>query len=212
MVTSIAALEQTLTYYPDDSDTNSASPITLKPWGFTIYRTFYGANSQAQWERIIDKIYSSTTIAVGRLEGASENTDTVAMILDSFGLDARSDQDLLSGLDRFEVGHHFADDPSPRLFNYVEPYVKLFFLADEDVLRDPNLQFLKVAEADYNISGHTPRHGRVARTYFGWMKMPPEEVFALWSELKLIDFESIVGSCTRGKAGEYIEGKMYWSR
>ena len=69
----------------------------LVPWGFTIYRTFYGPGFDEQWFKLLQTITAGTKHRLSEMEGG-EDTVVTTKILELLHLDARSDRTLLNGL------------------------------------------------------------------------------------------------------------------
>jgi hypothetical protein len=59
----------------------------------------------------------------------------------------------------------------------LNPDHQIFLLADEEVLQNPDLSVLKVAQADED-----------PELDYGWMTMNPGSLINLWVELKKVDF------------------------
>ena len=162
----------------------------LQPWGFTIYRTYYGPGSNEQWDKLLQNI---TTSVKHRLKAHGVNDDP-AMITKAeelFKLDARSDL-VLDGLTLEQVRQLYHDGTGGQPLNKDKGPWRIFILVDADVLASPDLGMIKCVAADYDAAAAVPKNPRFGpQRYFGWLTMSSEHVLALWFELEMYFFEEI---------------------
>jgi hypothetical protein len=175
-----------------------------RPWGFTIYRTFYGPGSEEQWQKLLHTATVSAKGYLGRMKDVQENPELTAKVLDQFSLDPRSDPTTLDGLTLEDVRQLYLDQRGGQPLNVDRYQRRLFFLADDQVLQDPDVARLKVAAADYDAVAAVPTNLRFGpQRYFGWMTMPTTAVFDLWNELEHFDLEEIINHTSPGGPGVY---------
>lgn len=152
-------------------------------------------------------LQKATVSAKGRLEereGVKKNPDATAKVLDQFSLDARSDLDTLEGLTLEDVRQLYLDGSGSQPLNVDRGQRRLFLLADDQVLQDPDLARLKVVAADYDPVAAVPKNWRVGpQRYFGWITMPTTAIFQLWDALELFDIQQIVNRTSPGGPGVY---------
>jgi hypothetical protein len=176
----------------------------FRPWGFTIYRTFYGPGSEEQWQKLLHTATVSAKGCLGRMKDVHENPEVTAKALDQFSLDPRSDPATLDGLTLEDVRQLYLDQRGGQPLNVDRGQRRLFFLADDQVLQDPDVARLKVVAADYDPVAAEPRSWRFGpQRYFGWMTMPTTAVFALWDILELFNIEQIVNRTSPGGPGVF---------
>ncbi|KAH7068687.1 hypothetical protein FB567DRAFT_248471 [Paraphoma chrysanthemicola] len=176
----------------------------LRPWGFTTYRTSYGPGSDEQWQKLLQKATASAKDRLKKQEGVKENPDATAKVLEQFSLDARSDPDTLEGLTLEDVRQLYLDGSGGQPLHVDSSGKRLFLLADDQVLQDPDLARLKVVAADYDSVAAVPKNSRVGpQRYFGWMTMPTTAIYHLWDALELFDFEQIINRTSPGGPGVY---------
>lgn len=84
------------------------------PWGFVVYRTVYGKQSDEAWARMLDEIRKSVAHAL-----ALENCKEPEKLVESFELTVMSDAKRFEGADSHTIRQAFrewvADDLPPRL-------------------------------------------------------------------------------------------------
>ena len=188
-----------------------AASLPHRNWGFTIYRTHYGPASQQAWETLLQ------SISLGAQETAESMTDSdpdepeFRKLISLFRLDARSEQDTLSGLDMFQLRDVYNKNGAggaPMNADHHGHY-QLFLLADEEVLTDPGLEMVKCVEVGYVADRYVPRNAGRGETqrYFGWMKMGVETVPALWDELGSRNLDAIAPPTIGGMHLEMWEGE-----
>ncbi|KAH3957787.1 hypothetical protein HBI81_156690 [Parastagonospora nodorum] len=156
----------------------------LRPWGFIIYRTFYGPGSDESWTKLLQTITAGVESGLNKMDGA-EDTAATAKVLGLFKLDVRSDPALLAGLTLEDVRKLYLEEGAGvQLINMDSDPWRLFLLADAEVLGEADLPLLKVVEGDYDPVAWVPKNTRGGpQRYFGWITMSPTTVAELWREL-----------------------------
>ncbi|KAH4111885.1 hypothetical protein HBH47_233660 [Parastagonospora nodorum] len=175
----------------------------LRPWGFIIYRTFYGPDSDESWTKLLQTITAGVRAGLNKMDGA-EDTAATAKVLGLFKLDARSDPALLAGLTLEDVRKLYLEEgPGAQLINMDNGPWRLFLLADAEVLGEADLRLLKVVEGDYDPIDRVPKNTRGGpQRYFGWLTMSPTTVAELWDELYSYYLWELAGGTT-GEPGAF---------
>lgn len=169
-------------------------------WGFTIYRTYYGPDSDKNWEILLDALKRQTNLALGYYqdrdkekekeeweqlpaltrafyEDRDEDGNDLKRIKELFFLDPRENPSLLDGLDVRQLRQvcfyeHLDAEKSMAgvLFRFV-------LVADESVLKDvANGEFVVKAVAyDWEEGDES----------WGWMRIPTGYLLELWNSLML---------------------------
>lgn len=139
-------------------------------WGFTIYRTFYGSESDEQWRRLLQKITTGAEDEVAVLDGGSDRANAEIKVLNLFRMDPRSDANALDGKTMEDVRQLYLEGYGGELMNASSNAPRIFLLADERVLADPELGVLHIVAADYDPIAAIPRNFRMGpQRYFGWL-------------------------------------------
>ncbi|GKU06992.1 unnamed protein product [Fusarium langsethiae] len=173
-----------------------------RKWGFTIYRTYYGEESDDAWQMLLYSLRHQTKLAFGAFApdnhkeiGFEEEIkqDDIQRLKDLFSLDVREDPALFDGFDIprlrefakkekedrtqiINVGAHRRKGIWPKgvrgMADWVFNYV---LLADESVLKDvARGEFIVKAVSVLWREGHTP---------WGWMRIPTGYLVELWHHL-----------------------------
>ncbi|KAJ8117807.1 hypothetical protein OPT61_g1082 [Boeremia exigua] len=175
----------------------------LQPWGFTIYRTYYGPGSDQQWERLLLNI---TNGVKDRLREHKEYGDEPAVITQAeelYKLDSRSDPAVLAGSKLEAVRQLYHEGTGGQPMNTDNDPWRVFILVDEEVLADPELGFIKCVTADYDAAASVLKSSFMGpQRYFGWLRVPCDRVLSLWFELEVYFFEQI-GNHTAGGPGAW---------
>ncbi|KAF5560713.1 hypothetical protein FNAPI_4089 [Fusarium napiforme] len=163
-----------------------------RKWGFTIYRTYYGKESDKHWHALLYSLRHQTKLAFGAFEEEEEiDQDDVRRIQELFSLDVREESLLLDGLDvrglrEFcnaqklkeseirETGYRASTRPhesramADHLFDYV-------LLADEAVLKDieKGISIVKAVSLSW-YDGHSG---------YGWARISTGYLLELWTFL-----------------------------
>jgi len=175
----------------------------LTHWGFTIYRTHYGPDSDHQWSSLLKHIISGVEASLLELEENDTEYDkqpgAATKALHQFRLDARSDVAMLDGLALEEVRELYLDGSGGQPMNTENRPWRLFLLADAQVLQDPDLRLVKAAAADYDPGALVSRNNRSGpQRYFGWITMPTTAVCNLYAQLDTFWLEQIVNRTAGG--------------
>lgn len=163
-----------------------------RQWGFTIYRTYYGPQSDKYWNMLLGALKQQTRLAFGYYENnedVEEDVDQgdVQRLKDLFHLNTREDASLLDGLDvggiRALCQSEGFDDKramADRHFDFV-------LLADESVLKD-------IARGEFIVKAISLKW-REGFSGWGWMRIPTGYLLQLWDELtrSSYDTERVLG-------------------
>lgn len=178
---------RSLIQVPEEKDVppgkDSGDCFFREKWGFTIYRTAYGSESERYWQAIVNDLQEQVSVEID--ERTDGEPDTQAQeILSLFRLDAQSDEQRLPGLTMQQMRDHFLEASNTqdrRPMNTFNPPMlgnHLFLLVDEEVISaaasgqpEGKPLWVKCVDADYRAENYVPRNPRVRQTYFGWMKM-----------------------------------------
>ncbi|WXC67209.1 hypothetical protein SNK03_012987 [Fusarium graminearum] len=175
-----------------------------RKWGFTIYRTYCGEESDDAWQMLLYSLRQQTKLAFGAFApdnhkeiGFEEEIkqDDIQRLKDLFSLDVREDPALFDGFDIprlrefakkekedrtqiINVGAHRRKGIWPKgvrgMADWVFDYV---LLADESVLKDVDRgEFIVKAVSVLWREGHTP---------WGWMRIPTGYLVELWHHIIL---------------------------
>jgi hypothetical protein len=191
-------LPEGIIFGPNDA---TLVPQYFETWGFTIYRTHYGPGSEEQWCRLLQTMHAGAQDGIENMWQAEDYPAIMSKSWDLFRLDARSDADTLDGLTLENVRQVYVDKaggaPMPNV-PHRHPW-HVFFLADAEVLRDPDLRMIKVVAAEYDAERAVPKNRRYGpQRYFGWITMPATATLNLWRQLDddwLMDIGSRIMPC-----------------
>jgi hypothetical protein len=194
-----------LFHVPEVHDKNlieDFSPFDI-PWGFTVYRTCYTADSDKQWQILTEHI--KTTLPEYMLRARNDKTDsTPEEMLSRLRLDFRSDADVLKNLDMDQVRQVFLNHVGGKPVNTELSWCRLFLLADEEVLADvpgapEEKRWIKCVQADYIPADYVPKIARMLlQRYFGWTKMTTRSFVDLWEELATKELSEIAQGAMDG--------------
>jgi len=175
----------------------------LQPWGFTIYRTYYGPGANEQWDKLLQNITTGVKHRLKATGGSNEDPAMITKAEELFKLDARSDPAVLDGLILEEVRQLYHDGTGGQPLNKDNGPWRVFILVDADVLASPDLGMIKCVAADYDAAAAVPKNTTFGpQRYFGWLTMSSERVLDLWFELEMYFFEEI-GNSTAGGPGAW---------
>lgn len=200
-MTTITKFLNDLYRYPEDRNVQPEEDIEqfLTYWGFTIYRTYYGPESDGQWSKLLKKTADGVEEGLTHLEEADEKPEATAKARDQFRLDARSDSATLEGLTLEDVRQLYLDRNGGQPMNTDNRPWRIFLLADAQVLQDPGFRLLKAAAADYDPVATVPKNTWSGpQRYFGWITMPPTAIVDLYSELGTFTFKQIANNTSGG--------------
>ncbi|KAF5259703.1 hypothetical protein FOXYS1_9668 [Fusarium oxysporum] len=166
-------------------------------WGFTVYRTYYGPDSDKHWETLIDAMTRQTHLALGYHEtemiyqedqrqkwglyaDKSDYVDDINRLKKLFRLTVRDDSSVLDGLDIPRI-RDLCRKELPEASKNIEGAKACFvFVADEAVLNDIARGVFVIKVVGYNWD-----EDRIGQ---GWMRIPTGEVLTFWESLLLWDF------------------------
>jgi hypothetical protein len=167
----------------------------LVHWGYTICRTYYGPRSDEQWLELLKNITDGVGKGLTELEEADKEPAAVTKARDQFRLDARSDLATLDGLTMEGSGGQPMRGTQRR-----NRGTFIFLLADAQVLQDPDLRLLKVADARYDPVAAVPRNTRSGpQRNFGWLTIPTTAVLDFYDWMDGFTWEQIVNHAWPGK-------------
>jgi hypothetical protein len=165
-----------------------------RKWGFTIYRTYYGKESDKHWQSLLYSLRHQTKLAFGTFEDDMDtDQDDRRQVQELFQLEVRDDSSLLDGLDvrglrefcnaellketqEVEKGHHrLRVTTRPRENQAMADYLFGFvLLADEAVLKD-------LARGEYIVKAVSLQWN--GNTGWGWVRIPTGYLLELWTYL-----------------------------
>ena len=183
----------------------------LVHWGYTIYRTYYGPGSDEQWLKLLKNITDGVVKGLTELEEADKEPAAVAKARDQFRLDARSDLATLDGLTLEDVRQVYLEGSGGQPIRGTQRRnwgTFIFLLADAQVLQDPDLRLLKVADARYDPVAAVPRNTRSGpQRNFGWLTIPTTAVLDFYDWMDRFTWEQIVNQAWPGKLWDPYEHK-----
>ncbi|CAI6296072.1 unnamed protein product [Periconia digitata] len=175
---------------PEETSLTSTNALLYYlPWGFTIYRTHYGEDSDEHWTALVQMIRADVK---SQILDKREEDPLAQQLLSLFTLDARSDASKYDGLSMDELRIAFRDKIGGEPMNADRREHRVALLVDQDVIDAQramvgvarNQPWVKCVEIDYVASEHEPRHWRLPRqTYFGWMKLDARNIPQFWDQL-----------------------------
>ncbi|KAJ4245448.1 hypothetical protein NW762_013957 [Fusarium torreyae] len=170
-----------------------------RKWGFPIYRTYYGKESDEHWQTLLYSLRHQTKLAFGAYEDDEDtNQDDRRQVRDLFDLEVHNDPSQLDGLDVrglrefckteqfketqvIEIGNKKrrirARPPEGRaMADYVYDFI---LLADEAVLGD-----IARGESVVKAVSLLWTDGQLG---WGWLRIPTGSLLDLWNFLTLHD-------------------------
>lgn len=181
---------------PPGKDTSEC--FFKETWGFTVYRTAYGGESERYWQSIIDDIKAQVPASLNEVTRGQPDAHALE-ILSLFLLDPQSDEQRLAGLTMQQMRETFLqacnNEQDTRPMNAFRPPMlgnHLFLLVDEEVTSaaasaQGQQLWVKCVDADYRAEEAVPRNTRVRQTWFGWMKMTTRSMLDFREHLDLND-------------------------
>lgn len=166
-------------------------------WGFPIYRTYYGPESNEHWDTLLDILKRQTQLALGFLEIDSEykhdierlhrpyeNKDEyleeLTRLKKLFLLDPREDQALLDGLDIRQLRELCESEHPEAKKTMSSGYFSFVLVADKAVLED-------IARSEFIVK--TLAYGwREGGLNWDWMRIPSGCLLELWHSLMMSEF------------------------
>ncbi|KAJ4252462.1 hypothetical protein NW762_011063 [Fusarium torreyae] len=167
----------------------------FRNWGFTVYRTYYGPESDKHWNILLDLMRQQTLLALGYHEDESlwENDhkwevgwykskaaylSQLNQFKNLFRLDAREDASLLDGLDIASVRELCLKEHSEAEEKLTGAAEFCFVLvADEAVLRDIAREEFVIKAVGYDW---VQKEGG-----WGWVRLHTHDLLELWEMLLL---------------------------
>ncbi|RKK12151.1 hypothetical protein BFJ66_g15686 [Fusarium oxysporum f. sp. cepae] len=166
-------------------------------WGYTIYRTHYGPESDKQWDTLLDASKRQTMLAVGYYqdmpfedelmhqragflpktwyyESQKEYSDDIERIKDLFHLDIREDPSL-DGLGVHEIRELCLRDRPETQEAMAGRRFKFVLLADRAVFKAMERGEFVVKAVSYDWED--------GWNNWGWMRIPTGYLLALWHSL-----------------------------
>lgn len=160
-------------------------------WGFTIYRTAYGGETNIYWEALLQTLHTNVLVAITQYhedEPDEREANAVELLLELLRLDNRSDP-ALDGKSLDELRDAYHREPFgwlKRQPGAIEgpPNPSVFLVADADVLKsvEAGTYVFKCVDMDFFQRSHV-QSPRVPQDYYGWMLMSPIAVLPLWQRL-----------------------------
>ncbi|WZH47230.1 uncharacterized protein QYS62_008374 [Fusarium acuminatum] len=165
-----------------------------RKWGFTIYRTYYGKESDEHWQSLLYSLRHQTKLAFGTYEDDAEtDQDDRRRLQELFYLDVREDPSVLDGLDvrglrefcnaeslketevieranmklRVSTRPQESQSMADHLFDFV-------LLADEAVLKDIGRGESVVKAVSLSWDGYMG---------YGWVRIPSGYLLDFWTYL-----------------------------
>lgn len=166
----------------------------FKNWGFPIYRTYYGAESDEHWNTLLQILRQQTTLALGLYESEelrepdgewrrwcngdkSKWAEKINLIRNRFCLIYREDPSFLDGLDIAGVRKVCVKEHPETEEKLAGAFFKFALVADETVLKDiANCRFV-VKAVDYDWD---PFYSRGSP---GWIELFTGDLLTLWEVL-----------------------------
>ncbi|KAI4665243.1 uncharacterized protein J4E88_010568 [Alternaria novae-zelandiae] len=150
---------------------------------------------QLLWTKLLKNITDGVGKGLAELEEADKKPDAVKKARDWFRLDARSLPTTLNGLTLEDLRQVYREGSGGQPMRGLQRNnwgTTIFLLADAQVLQDPDLNLLKVADAKYDPVAAVPKNSRVGpQRYFGWFTIPPTAVLDFYNEMDIFTFEQI---------------------
>ncbi|KAM0230846.1 hypothetical protein ACHAPO_008902 [Fusarium lateritium] len=169
-----------------------------RKWGYTVYRTYYGKESDEAWKMLLYSMRHQTRLAFGGFEEEDVDQDDVQRLKNLFTIDGREDPSKLDGLDAQGIRDYwnaetdreqqaivqipgkkrrYTERPSES-FGMSEWVHQFALFADEVTLKDvANGEFVvKAIPLNWrDVEDGCPR---------GWMRIPTSYLLDLWILLK----------------------------
>ncbi|KAF9877157.1 hypothetical protein CkaCkLH20_05423 [Colletotrichum karsti] len=182
-------LYQQLRFSDEDRYSEDDDPtLAYQPWGFSIYRTAYGPESEGAWQTLINTIGQQAREDLRLFGETKADEERAARLSSCFHLDLGSDEDALRGADMHRVRRLHREVAAESGVWSEENFAsrQYFLLADEEVLADVATGdfWVKCVQADYEADRYASRCARTPQRYFGWMKTTARTLSELWGTLE----------------------------
>jgi hypothetical protein len=165
-----------------------------RKWGFPIYRTYYGKESDNHWQSLLYSLRHQTKLAFGAYEDGKEiDQDDRRKLEELFDLDVREDPSVLDGMNVRSLREYCNDQmlketevvkkgnmqiregTRPHEGQALTDYLFYFVLvADEAVLRD-------IKQGEYVVKAVSLLWD--GDSGWGWMRIPTGYLLELWNFL-----------------------------
>lgn len=191
-------------------------------WGFTIYRTAYGGQTDLYWGALLQTIHANLRASVVHYHGDKliEGEERAGeLLLGLFRLDARSGLNLEGKtLDELRDSYH----KEPFCWGRIDPFEEeerprpaVFLVADADVLKRVELGtfVFKCVDMDFYQREYVS-NSRVIQNYWGWMPVSPIAILPLYQRLRdgsaLEDFAPSAGPTQTMATWTHYEQVVNW--
>lgn len=191
-------------------------------WGFTIYRTAYGGQTDIYWEALLQTIHANLRASITYYHGdkpREEGEEAGKLLPELFRLDGRSSLNLEGKtLDELRDSYHKEPFCWTRLDPFEEeehPRPGVFLVADADVLKrvEFGIFVFKCIDMDFYQRDRMP-NSRVVQNYWGWMPMSPIAILPLYQRLRdgsaLEDFAPSAGPTQTMATWTHYEQVINW--
>ncbi|KAM0548843.1 hypothetical protein ACHAPJ_009699 [Fusarium lateritium] len=158
-----------------------------RQWGFTIYRTYYGPDSNRYWNMLLGALKQQTRLALGFYENnkhVKEDIDQsdVQRLKDLFCLNVREDASVLDGVDVQGIREFCQNEESDTDRSMADPLFHFVLLADEMVFKD-------IIQGEFVVKA-VALNWEEGRTGCGWMRIPTGYLLQLWQTLMQLTYDT----------------------
>lgn len=198
--TYLEALLDSLEAFPDEELAHDqGDELYLRNWGFTVYRTAYGPDSQRKRDTLMETINAQARDQIMKSQ-ATENDppNRLEKAPSLYRMDYRSDKGSLEGKTQDELRQYYKNGVGVAPMNRRFHWHRLFLVVDNEVLETgagTGQPWIKCVDADYDPEDYMPK-GRLryrSQAYFGWMKITTRSLADLWVEqLSIWGLDSVV--------------------
>ncbi|KAJ4252458.1 hypothetical protein NW762_011059 [Fusarium torreyae] len=156
-------------------------------WGFTIYRTYYGPDTDKYWNMLLYALEKQISLALGYYENNEDAEDDIdpsdlQRLNRLFCLDVRDNASVLDHLDVQGIKELWQREEPKNEGAMADNLYKFILLADESVLKDiANGEFIVKAIALHWVEGHSG---------WGWMRIPSGYLLELFQTLMRWEYET----------------------
>ncbi|RGP75831.1 hypothetical protein FLONG3_5588 [Fusarium longipes] len=171
-------------------------------WGFTIYRTYYGAESDEHWNTLLEVLRQQTLLALGyheteearererrwkfkRSQSVAEDLEQISWMKKLFRLFPREDPSLLEGLDIHGIRELAIKEHAEAEKKLLRASWSFVLVADEAVLKDIARCEFVVKAVGYDW------HPTTNASSWGWVRISTGDLLELWEILLVSDVASI---------------------
>lgn len=151
-----------------------------KQWGFVIYRTYYGPESDQQWTMLIKHISTTVLAGLRKYQDQGEDPKAVSILSANFKLDARSDPTALNGLTMDQVSQLYCDEVGGSFLEMRDSLIpdhRILLLADEEVLNNVDTGVVRVVQA-------APIEDADPECHYQWMRLWVGLLIQFWVDLE----------------------------